>query len=139
MAIAPVTEEGKIILIKQYRYLANAFLWEIPAGGIKQNESKRQAALRELEEETGFSAKKTTYLTNYYTNIGTSNLKVNVFLASDLHKKQQDLEKTEDIQIKLVSLEAAKRMIFKRQIINGFAIIGILLADQFYNDKKLKN
>jgi len=136
VAIVPITEGKKIVLIKQYRYLADGFLWEIPAGGIKKGESKKQAALRELQEETGFRAKKIIYLTNYYTNIGTCDLKVNLFLASGLQKTEQTLEKTEDIQIKIISLETAKSMILKRQIINGFAVIGILLADQFYHLSK---
>ena len=138
VAIVPVLENRKIVLIKQYRYLANSFLWEIPAGGIKKGESKKQAALRELQEETGFAAQKLIYLTNYYTNIGTSNLKVNLFLASGLQKIEQNLEKTENIQIKTVSLKTAKNMILKRQIINGFAVSGILLADEFLDLSKNK-
>ncbi|MFH1713229.1 MAG: NUDIX hydrolase [Candidatus Jacksonbacteria bacterium] len=136
VAIVPVLENRKIVLIKQYRYLANNFLWEIPAGGIKKGESKKQAALRELQEETGFAAKKLIYLTNYYTNIGTSNLKVNLFLAAGLQKTKQNLEKTEDIQITIISLKTAKNMILKRQIINGFAVAGILLADEFLDLSK---
>ena len=113
VAIVPANNAKNLILIKQYRYLADSVLWEIPAGQIKKGESRKQAARRELLEETGLIAKKLVYLTQYYTNIGTSNLKVNMFLALDLEQKQQSLEPTEDIYVKIVTLQKAKKMILK--------------------------
>src|SRR5699024_11852650 len=70
VAIIPVTPDGKIIFVKQYRKPMDKTLLEIPAGKIETNEAKEITAIRELEEETGFTKKQLDYVTTFYTSPG---------------------------------------------------------------------
>ena len=81
----PVDEKGRVLLVKQYRLPAKAFLWELPAGRVDKGETVLQAAKRELTEETGLKAKKWTKLTSFYVSPGFLAEKMTVFLAEDLN------------------------------------------------------
>src|SRR5690606_4980625 len=70
VAIVPITEEGEVILVKQYRKAVEKELLEIPAGKLEIGEEPRETAIRELKEETGFSSAKIEYITEFYTSAG---------------------------------------------------------------------
>ena len=68
--IVPMVEEGKIILVRQFRYALKDYIWELPAGLLEPGEKPIECAKRELEEETGYSAKKITEILKFYTSPG---------------------------------------------------------------------
>ena len=81
VGIVPITEDGKIILVKQFRKAVEKPLLEIPAGKIEINEEPKETALRELFEETGYYSNNMEYIIEFYTSPGFSNEKIYLFLA----------------------------------------------------------
>lgn len=87
VAILALTHEGEAIVIRQYRHPAGAHMWELPAGLLdKEGEDPAAAALRELEEETGYTASEAHHLLDYYPSAGGSNEKISVYAAHECVK-----------------------------------------------------
>ncbi|MEM2940474.1 MAG: NUDIX hydrolase [Thermoproteota archaeon] len=109
VAIIPVKEDGKIILIRQHRLPAGRSLIEIPAGTKRNNEEDEECARRELLEETGYRASILRKIRSVYLAPGYSTEKITLFLASGLEKAEQSLDEDENIDV----LEAVPREVFK--------------------------
>jgi ADP-ribose pyrophosphatase len=84
VSILAIDEDGKVLLVRQYRYAAGTYSLEIPAGSIDPGETAEQAARRELREETGYACDSLEKLYTYYAAMGYSNEKMTVFLARGL-------------------------------------------------------
>src|SRR5947209_1298447 len=82
--VMPVDEQGRVLLVRQFRLPANRHLWEIPAGKIDEGETAFEAAQRELGEETGLSAKNWNELVSFYPSPGYVEEKMTIFVATDL-------------------------------------------------------
>ena len=80
----PVDEKGRILLVRQYRLPARQYLWELPAGRVDEGESLLQAAKRELQEETGYRAKKWKKVAEFFPSPGFLAEKMTIFLATEL-------------------------------------------------------
>lgn len=127
VVVLPIRDDGKIIMIEQYRYLVGKRCWELPAGGIKDDEIPDQAALRELEEEAGVQARSLMKIGAFYPSNGLSNEIVYVYLARELLMTAQKLDPTEaDILLSNVDLEKAVEMVWQGQIPGSSSIIAIL-------------
>lgn len=127
-AIAPV-HRGKMVLVGQYRKALEQFIFEIPAGKLEKGEEKdpKAAALRELEEETGYQAEKVTEITSFYGTPGFSSEKTYVYFSENLTKLEQpkpadDGEFLEQIE---VTLDEAKAMIERGQIADAKTIMAV--------------
>lgn len=131
VAILPIDSKGRIILERQFRPAINADIFEIPAGHIDKGETPRQAALRELEEETGYCAGKIVYMTKIYCSPGLLNEIQYIFLASSLKKGERHLDPMEDIKIKAVSVSEAEKMILHKKINDAKTITAILYLKAF--------
>lgn len=105
-AILGFDEEKKLILVKQHRY-PHGYVLEIPAGTLEKNEEPIKCAFRELEEETGYRAKKMTQLISYYPSIGYNSEIIHCFIASGL-KKIADLKLDEDEILSVVKIDLNK-------------------------------
>ncbi|WP_059172204.1 NUDIX hydrolase [Bacillus sp. FJAT-27445] len=99
-----ITEDSKIVLVKQYRHAGGDFFLEIPAGKIEENETHEEGILREVREETGFSSKAAPVkLGEFMVNPATQTNKVITYLIQDAFKEtEQTLDYTEEIDVKLV-------------------------------------
>ena len=106
-AIAPLTAPGRIVLVRQYRHAAGRALWEIPAGTAEPDETCEAGAVRELREETGYTADSLELLCAVYPTPGYSTERVHVYAAHGLHAGTQELEEDEDIEMLETSLEKA--------------------------------
>ncbi len=126
VAIVPVIKKDKVILIKQFRYAAGDFLWELPAGTLEKNETPYQCAKRELEEETGYRTEKIEKMIQFYPTPGVSTEIIYIYKASNLTKTKQSLEDDEFLKIKVFSLKSAIDMIKNGKIIDGKTIIGLM-------------
>ncbi|WP_313956970.1 NUDIX hydrolase [Bacillus sp. FJAT-22090] len=113
-----LTRENKIVLVKQYRYAAQDFFLEIPAGKPEKNETYESAILREVREETGYISDKTPILLGeFYVNPATQTNKVITFLIVDVYKAfDQELDPTEFIDVHLVDLNDMETMIASGKI-----------------------
>ena len=100
-AAIPVTNDGKIILVKQWRNSLDRFTYEIPAGGLEgEDEPMLEAAKRELEEETGYKSDDLEFLISLRTTVAFCNERIDVFVARNLVKPKQNLDRDEEIEIR---------------------------------------
>lgn len=136
VAIIPITEDGKIILVKQFRKSVEKPLLEIPAGKIEINEEPKETALRELHEETGFHSNNMEYITEFYTSPGFSNEKVYLFLATELEKGEAVPMDDEYIETEMFDIIDLVEMVNRGEITDSKTIIGILLAEKYIREIK---
>lgn len=124
----PVDDEGRILLVRQYRYAALKALWELPAGKIDAGETALQAAKRELIEETGYRARKWRKLITYYPSPGFQQEKMSIYLATGLIAGEAKPDHGEEnLERKWFAAAEVERMIRKGVIIDGKSIIGFHL------------
>ena len=99
-AVLPVTADGKLLMVRQYRNALDRFTLEIPAGGLEgPKEPTREAAARELTEETGFVAGKIDFLISVVSAVAYCNEKIDIYLARDLQKSERHLDADEFINV----------------------------------------
>ena len=126
VAILPLVDSRHIVLLRQFRYAAKGNLWEIPAGTREAGESAIRCARRELEEETGFRARRIKFLTRFYLAPGITNEVMSLFKASDLVKGRKNLDHDEWIEHRVVSLAEACRMVENGLIRDAKTMVGVL-------------
>ena len=130
-AIVPMLNKTTVLLVKQYRYAAGGFIWEIPAGTLNPEESPLECAKRELIEETGYSADKLEKLTEIVPVPGYSDERIHLYLATGLVKAVQNLDKDEILNVHEINMDDALKMIAKGEIIDSKTISGLYLASCF--------
>lgn len=125
-AMLAFDEDKKLILVKQHRF-PHGYVLEIPAGTLEKNEQPIKCAFRELEEETGYRAKKMTPLVTFYPSIGYNSEIIHCFLASGL-KKMADLKLDEDeiLSVERIDLKKVLRMIKTGKIQDSKTICAVL-------------
>lgn len=130
-AMLAVDNDGKILLVKQYRRSAQMETTEIPAGTMESGEQPIDCAAREIEEETGYKAGKITPLFDMYAAIGYSNEVIHIFLCEQLEKTSQDLDEDEFINVERYTLSETEQMIKNGDICDGKTISAILYCKNF--------
>jgi ADP-ribose pyrophosphatase len=126
-AVVAVREDGKLLMVRQYRNALERETLEIPAGGLNgRTEPTKEAAARELAEETGFVCDKLELLTSIYTTVAFCNEKIDIFVARDLKPGEQHLDEDEFINVEAYSVDELKQMIFDCKIQDSKTICGIL-------------
>ena len=126
-AVLPVTSEGKILMVRQYRNALNRYTLEIPAGKLDApDEPKIECAYRELEEETGFRTEKLEYLMSINTTVAFCDEAIDIFVAHNLIPSHQHLDEDEFINVEAYSVEELKQMIYDCRIQDAKTICGIL-------------
>lgn len=124
-----LTEEGKVILVRQYRHAAEEVILELPGGCIEPGESPEEGLRRELLEETGYAFEEIEFLSTLYGNPATANNKTFCYLAKGGRKvAEQKLDKGEEIDIELVSPEKLKELVLKNQFGQALHTSGIFYA-----------
>ena len=131
VVILPFVDRARILLLRQFRYAAKGDLWEIPAGTLEKGEKPLACARREIEEETGFRAKRWKLLSRFLPAPGISNELMTLYKAEGLVPGTKDLDHDEWIEHETVSLAKARRMIRKGKIRDAKTIIGVLWASYF--------
>ena len=124
--IIPETDDGKFIMIREPRTPVGIKVLAFPAGMIEKGETEEEGAVRELEEETGYKARKIKKLREVYPAIGYSNEKTIIFLAKDLVKTHRHLDETEDIEVIEIPIEEVKKMLDKGEIKTSSEAVGLL-------------
>jgi ADP-ribose pyrophosphatase len=118
VAVIPITSDGKIVMVRQFRKALERELVEIPAGKLEKGEKPELTARRELEEETGYECETLDHLISFYTSPGFADEIVHVYIAEGLTKKVNKLELDEDefVEVVELSLEEAKQYIQEQKI-----------------------
>jgi ADP-ribose pyrophosphatase len=127
----PSGEDPQVLLIRQYRYAADGYLYEIPAGRLNPGEDPRQCALRELKEETGCSADRVDELFTMYTTPGFTDEKIHLFMATGLTSGETKHEVDEFLELQPMPLSRALQMIQAGEIQDSKTALGLLFAAGF--------
>jgi len=128
----PDGEDPTILLIRQYRYAADGFIYEIPAGRLEPGEPPEQCAVRELREETGCTAAKMEHLYTMYTTPGFTDEKIHLFAATGLERGESALEQDEFVEVVPTAISAALRLIRDGTINDAKTALSILYVAGFY-------
>ena len=131
-AVVPVREDGKLLMVRQYRNALDRYTLEIPAGGLNgSDEPTRDAAARELEEETGYRSDELEWLITIRTTVGFCNEKIDIYMAKNLIRTEQHLDEDEFIHVEAYSIEELTQMIMEGKIEDSKTIAAIMC----YKDK----
>lgn len=128
VAVVPIRNDGKILLVRQFRYPVDQLTLEIPAGKLDPGEEPEACAKRELEEETGYKAKKLRLLSSILTTPGFTNEVIHLYLAEDLVLAEQCPDEDEFIDVEVFTKEEIKKMIENGTICDAKSLLGLLLA-----------
>lgn len=118
VAVIPVTKENKIVLIEQYRKPLEKSIIEIPAGKVEKGEQPELTAIRELEEETGYTASKLSFITSFYTSPGFADELMQIFITDELIPLETPAAKDDDefIEVMELTLAEAKQLVEEERI-----------------------
>ena len=126
-AVVPVTEDGKILMVRQYRNALERYTLEIPAGALEEEgETGIKCAARELEEETGYKSVKSEFLQTLAPAVAYSGEKRDVYVAFDLEKTHQHLDPDEYIDLEVYTVEELIEKILSNEINDAKTISSIL-------------
>ena len=127
----PAGDDPQLLLIKQYRYAADGFIYEIPAGRLDGDEDPADCARRELQEETGCTAERVERLTTIVTTPGFCDERIHLFMAVGLTMGETAHEKDEFLTIERVTLSRALEMVERGEISDSKTVCGLLFAAGF--------
>lgn len=132
-AVIPVMDDGKILMVKQYRNALERDTLEIPAGKLDDpDEEGIVCASRELKEETGYSSDDLEWLLTIRTTVAFCNERIEVFVARNLIPGEQHLDEDEFVDVKAYKLEELKEMIFEGKIQDSKTMAAILAYESKY-------
>ena len=132
VAVIAITEDNKIILIKQYRKSIEDVVIEIPGGKLELNENPRECAIREFRKKTGYNAESFKLIHKFYPSLGFSNQMIFIYLAEKL-EKCEDRQEEQQIEIQEIDFDEVYKMVLNNEILDGKTSLGILLSKDLIN------
>ena len=131
VVLLPIPEPGKIILIRQYRYTIDRWIWELPAGSLKAGEDPDAAAARECEEELGLAPAKVTRMRGYYPTPGFCDEEMIYYRCEDLRPPAPDStarkDDDEDIEPRTLTMAEARALVASGEIVDLKTLAGLTL------------
>lgn len=118
VAVIPITKDNKIVFVEQYRKPLEKSIIEIPAGKLEEGEKPEITAIRELEEETGYTAESLSFVTSFYTSPGFADELMYIYITDELEKLETPVKGDDDefIEVLELSLEEAKKYVEEERI-----------------------
>ena len=133
-AVVAVKEDGKLLMVRQYRNALDRETLEIPAGGLNSvDEPTDFAAARELEEEAGYTAGKLELLISIRTTVAFCDEKIDIYVATDLKRSKQHLDEDEFLDVETYSIEELVQMVYDCKIQDGKTVAALMA---YYNKYK---
>ena len=133
-AVVAVKEDGKLLMVRQYRNALDRETLEIPAGGLNSvDEPTDLAAARELEEEAGYTAGKLELLISIRTTVAFCDEKIDIYVATDLKRSKQHLDEDEFLDVESYSIEELVQMVYECKIQDGKTVAALMA---YYNKYK---
>lgn len=131
--VIPVLEDGRVVMVRQYRHALKKIFLEFPAGKIDSGEDTLQTAKRELLEETGYSASQMIWLTTIHPVIGYADERIEIYLAKDLKAGSQKLDEGEHLDVESHELSELVQLVRDNQITDVKTQIGVFWLQQIQN------
>jgi ADP-ribose pyrophosphatase len=128
VGILPFLDPDHVLLVGQYRYVAQRFTWEMPTGGVRPGESLEAAAQRELAEEAGRRAGRLTWVSTYHTSKSIMNETAHLYLGEDLAAADHPSDDTEFIERRVFPFRDVVEMVRRSEITDGMTVIAVLHA-----------
>lgn len=125
VAIVALTDDNKVVLVEQFRKPVEQVLLEIPAGKIEKGEDPQNTALRELKEETGYTASNIEHLMTIYSSPGFSTEKIYLYFANQLVSGESCPDEDEHVEVSEYTIDQLNEMIEQGKIVDGKTITGI--------------
>ena len=135
--VVPLTENNKVIMVKQFRKPAERVVLEVPAGKIDPGEEPLATAVRELREETGFTAEKIKFLTKMYPSVGYSEEILYIYLCKGLTPGETDPDENEALDVEAVPLDDIYNMIMNGEIEDAKTQVAVLMTKALSEEGKL--
>jgi len=130
VAALPVHDDGRLVLVRQYRYPVDDHVWELPAGRLDPGETPGEGAGRELEEEVGLRAGSLEPLLVFWTTPGFCDEVMHLYRATDLESVPPRPEEDEHIEAATFTLAEAREMMNRGQIREGKTVVALLLESE---------
>ena len=127
VAVVPITPEGNIVLVRQYRYPVGKIMLEVPAGKLDKGEQPDECARRELEEETGYLAHTIKRLSSIYTTPGFTDEIIHLYIAENLTLAKQRLDEDEFLNVEVYTKKQIRNMINEGIINDAKSMVALLL------------
>jgi len=119
--------DGKLLLIRQYRFLVNDLSWEIPGGKVEPDESPESAAARECLEETGVSCRHLRKLVAYYPGLDNVENRTTLVYTEDVQKPKNFVKNAAEVEeVAWVPLQECLDMVFSEKILDALTVVGVL-------------
>lgn len=135
-AVVPVMDDGRILMVRQYRNALERYTLEIPAGKLDApGEPGIQCSKRELEEETGYRSQHLEWLLTLRTTVAFCDEKIEIYVADHLEPSRQNLDEDEFVDVKSYDLEELKEMIYTGKIEDSKTVAALLAYDVKYRKK----
>ena len=139
VAVLPLTDDGKVICVRQYRYAVGQVTTEIPAGKLDSpDEDPQKAALRELREETGARCKDLTYLGTYLASPAILDEKINLYLARGLDFGDTDPDDDEFIDVVHLPLGEMVELVMQGEILDGKTQLAVLKVNELLHREQMQ-
>ncbi len=133
-AVVAINSSHQVCLIKQYRYVVDDYIWELPAGKIDAGEDPQTTAKRELQEEAGVTAREWKTLGIYISSPGVFREIVHLYLATNVEQGQQVHEDDEVIEVHWVDFDIARKWALESKINDGKSALALLRAYEISNE-----
>jgi ADP-ribose pyrophosphatase len=139
VVVLPVLDDGRIVMIRQYRHATRQYLWELVAGRIDEGENPKKAAARELIEETGYRAQRLSVFLDVFPTPGFLEERMYIVLAEGLSLGKAEPEEDEKIEVKAYSPRDLEKMIGDGKLHDAKSIAGILYYLRFLRGKRKRS
>jgi ADP-ribose pyrophosphatase len=127
----PRSDDPRVVLIRQFRHAADAFIWEVPAGRLDAGETPETCATRELEEETGMRARRLERLTTIYTTPGFTDERIHLFLAEGLEPGAEHRESDEFMELHTLRWAEVMQLVRRGTIVDGKTLVSLMFVQCF--------
>jgi ADP-ribose pyrophosphatase len=128
VGVLPFLDERTVVLVGQYRYVARAFLWEMPTGGVRPGETEEGAVQRELAEEAGYGAARLVKLCRFHSSKSVVDETAHLYRADGLRAVARDGDETEFIEVRAVPFDEVVRMVERSEILDAMTVVAVLHA-----------